>query len=202
MSAFENTLLSGVHFKIPSQVTIAGLAGYARSGKNFIASSYFVPRGFLPISFADHFKVDAVVRDGAPMKEVFFGDKSPATRHMLQQRGTEEGRNVYGEDIWVKTLEAWTATHVSKGWYRFVVTDVRFPNEAKWIKDMGGEVYRVHGRGGLVGGAERHVSETALDDYDGFDAHLDNTVGRSEKQLAVEVNSVIDDLLAEFHETF
>lgn len=169
--------MPGVYFNIPTDrpIHLVGLAGRAGSGKNYLAKHGLMPLGYFPIALADHFKVDAVVRDGAPIDEVFFTAKSMETRDMLQRRGTEEGRWVYGEDIWIRTLEAWIAAYVAKGWNRFVVTDVRFPNEAEWIKMMGGTMIQVMGRGGLEGALAQHPSETALDGYVGFDLVIDNS---------------------------
>lgn len=167
--------MSGVYFPIPTPVHLIGLAGKAGSGKNYLARHALLPLGFFPIALADHFKVDAVVRDGAPLDEVFFTTKSAETRDLLQKRGTEEGRWVLGEDIWIRTMEAWVAAHAAKGWTRFVVTDVRFTNEANWIKLMGGIVVNVAGRGGLDGAMSQHPSEVDLDGYEGFDAMINNS---------------------------
>lgn len=166
--------MSGVYFPIPGPVHLIGLSGKAGSGKNYLARHALLPLGFFPIALADHFKVDAVVRDGAPLDEVFFTSKSEATRELLQKRGTEEGRWVHGEDIWIRTLEAWIAAHVAKGWNRFVITDVRFTNEANWVKLMGGMVVQVTGRGGLEGAMSQHPSEVDLDGYEGYDVVIDN----------------------------
>lgn len=166
--------MSGVYFPIPAPVHLIGLAGKAASGKNYLARHALLPLGFFPIALADHFKVDAVVRDGAPLDEVFFTTKSAETRDLLQKRGTEEGRWVLGEDIWIRTMEAWIAAHAAKGWTRFVVTDVRFVNEANWIKLMGGIVVNVTGRGGLTGAMAEHPSEVDLDGYESFDAVINN----------------------------
>lgn len=174
----------------PGTVEIVGLSGKGKSGKNHLARVALLPRGYFPISLAAHFKVEAVVKDGAPIDEVFFGDKSPATRDMLQKRGTEEGRNVFGEQHWLKTLEAWIASYASAGWHKFVVTDVRFPNEVEWVQSLGGRVYRVIGRGGLDGVAAQHPSETALDTYRGFDAWINN-----EPAVEAHTCSILDALI-------
>lgn len=169
--------MPGVYFNIPTDrhLQLIGMAGKAGSGKTYLAKHALLPIGFVPLAVANHFKVDAVVRDGAPLDEVFFTAKSDETREMLQQRGTEQGRHVYGEDIWVRTMEAWVAAFVAAGVHRFVVTDVRFPNEADWVKQLGGKLVRVLGRGGLEGPLAFHPSETALDDYPGIDLDLDNS---------------------------
>lgn len=175
------------------QVEIIGLSGKARSGKDYLAKNVIVPLGFLPLALADHFKVDAVVKRGAPIHEVFFGEKSPRTRRLLQLLGTEKGRNKMGEDVWCKHLEVWIARLSSQGVRRFVITDVRFPNEVDWIHSLGGKVYRVTGRGGITPRKPKtwwekvkalfglwndpasHPSETALDGFIGFDRVIDNS---------------------------
>jgi len=64
----------------------------------------------------------------------------------------------------------------------WIVTDVRFPNEAKAIKDRGGLVIRINRRLGqtnnniqslLLNVENSHSSETALDDY-AFDYTISN----------------------------
>tara|TARA_R100001244_G_scaffold120565_1_gene90177 strand:- start:2776 stop:3039 length:264 start_codon:yes stop_codon:yes gene_type:complete len=51
-----------------------------------------------------------------------------------------------------------------------IVPDVRFPNEADAIKQAGGKVIRLT----RSPHDDQHESETALDDYEGFDHVLDN----------------------------
>jgi hypothetical protein len=170
--------MTSVYYPVPTdrRIHLIGMVGKAGSGKNYLAKHALLPAGYVPLALANHFKVDAVVRDGAPIDEVFFTQKSDETRALLQRRGTEEGRHVYGEDIWIRTLEAWIAAFVASGSTRFVITDVRFPNEADWVRQMGGKLVRVTGRGGLSGALSFHPSETALDDYPGaFDLTLDNS---------------------------
>ena len=59
-------------------------------------------------------------------------------RNMLQKMGTEAGRNVFGDDLWVQSLDS--RIDMTKN---NVITDVRFPNEIKWIRSKGGFVIRV-----------------------------------------------------------
>ena len=87
-------------------------------------------------------------------------------RKALQTLGTEWGRALR-EDVWVDALLSrierdaarWLITYVS------VVTDLRFPNEAKKIREAGGYVIRITGRSGDVGNAhesEQHFSDPVL----------------------------------------
>ena len=79
-------------------------------------------------------------------------------RKALQTLGTEWGRALR-EDVWVDALLSriernaahWHIPCVS------VVTDLRFPNEARRIREAGGLILRISGRNGNVG--TEHASE-------------------------------------------
>ena len=120
---------------------LIGLLGHQGVGKNYIAE--VVLKEILPkkntviLAFADHFKVDCICKHGASYKKVFEKKDFP-TRRLLQLVGTEEGRNKYGSDIWIKTLETWIKLLNSRGVERFIICDVRFQNEANWIKKLNG----------------------------------------------------------------
>lgn len=86
-------------------------------------------------------------------------------RELLQRFGTEVGRSI-SPTLWVDAL--FTNYSEDDHW---IIPDVRFPSEAKAIKDRGGIVIRVD-RETLS--HDNHPSETALDDYEGFDYRIDN----------------------------
>lgn len=86
-------------------------------------------------------------------------------RELLQRFGTEVGRSI-SPTLWVDAL--FTSYSEDDHW---IIPDVRFPSEAKAIKDRGGIVIRVD-RETLS--HDNHPSETALDDYEGFDYKIDN----------------------------
>jgi hypothetical protein len=88
-------------------------------------------------------------------------------RKILQLLGTEAGRNIIHPNIWVNAL---FADFEDSNW---IITDVRFPNEAQAIKDRGGIVIRVERPGGESHCGGAHASETALDTYN-FDYVIDN----------------------------
>lgn len=60
-------------------------------------------------------------------------------RRMLQLIGTECGRDIIHPNIWVNALFADYTQHS-----KWIITDVRFPNEAKAIQKKGGLVIRVN----------------------------------------------------------
>ena len=102
-------------------------------------------------------------------------------RKLLQLLGTEAGRKIIHPNIWVNALFAdyvpFATTAGKKAGFKprsnWIVTDVRFPNEAKAIKDKGGIIIRIN-RPQLIERDFEHLSETALDDYDGFDYVIEN----------------------------
>jgi hypothetical protein len=66
-----------------------------------------------------------------------FVEKTKATRIMLQQEGTENGRNVLGKDIWLRYFDGWAQVFKSRGGDVVVASDVRFRNEAEYISKAG-----------------------------------------------------------------
>jgi len=123
--------------------------------------------------------------------------ESPMTaREFLQKLGTDAARDNIHPDFWVNALfadykELNLDFEVAKNIYpNWIITDVRFPNEVKAIKDRGGKVIRINRpkkypevkdeltRNILEStknfGIIEHFSETALDNYDGFDIIIEN----------------------------
>lgn len=96
-------------------------------------------------------------------------------RLLLQLLGTEAGRQIIHPNIWVNALFAdYKLDHgvvIEPNW---IITDVRFPNEAKAIADRGGILIKVV-RPETDHLAGDHESETALDQYVGWDLVLDNS---------------------------
>lgn len=161
--------------EILAQVKIVGLSGEAGSGKSTMAKFLVREYGFSPISLANPFKLDGIMLEGLPIEEVFGSHKSDYTRKWLQERGTEYGRKVAGEDVWVNYLEANIYYLIDHGVDRVVIPDTRFPNEVDAVSVLGGVVYRIEGRGGAAGDRAKHASERALDGFDGYTRYLDNS---------------------------
>ena len=157
---------------------LIGLSGYAQSGKDTVAGMLIGLYGYENRAFAEPmrtalYKLDPIVsEDGMRLKSVIdeFGwehaKKHTDTRRLLQVLGTEIGREMFGEDFWV--IQAIKGLHSLDD---IVFTDVRFPNEAKAIKEMKGQVWRIK-RPGYVP-VNAHPSESSMDDW-GFDYTIDN----------------------------
>jgi hypothetical protein len=94
-------------------------------------------------------------------------------RDFLQKLGTDALRNGLHPNVWVNAL---MADYTSTGRYGYdenkepihdypnwIITDVRFKNEAEKIKELGGQLWRVKRVG--FGPVNDHVSESELDGY-------------------------------------
>ena len=103
-----------------------------------------------------------------------------SVREFLQTLGTNALRDQLHEDVWINAL--FSDFDDSSNW---LITDVRFPNEAEAIKNKGGILVRVD-RGLSTGD---HPSETALDDYE-FDYVIPNK-GNLEKLLEEVIKFVL-----------
>ena len=98
-------------------------------------------------------------------------DKYMTAREFMQYFGTNIMRQMHGS-IWINHA---VNTIVNEQSNLAIVADVRFPNEVKAIKDIGGKVVRLtrslH--------KDNHGSEIALDednyDWSNFDAVIDNS---------------------------
>lgn len=158
---------------------IIGFSGYARSGKDTAAQA-LKSEGFVVAAFADILrdallKLNPIVGDEARLSDVIessgwdgykTGPYGVEIRELLQRLGTEVGRNLLGENIWVDALFDKYA-----GVENLAISDVRFPNEAQKIKDMNGYVVRIYRKGVLA--ANDHPSEIALAGWN-FDAFIQN----------------------------
>lgn len=150
---------------------IVGLRGLAGSGKDTIAERLVTAHGFEALSFAAPirrglaamFGLDESNFDNRAVKEhplALLNGRSP--RYAMQTLGTEWGRAHLGEDIWLQVCRAECECSIAMGQDRLVITDVRFPNEAAWLRSVG-VIWHVV-RPGLVPGAwARHVSESGVE---------------------------------------
>lgn len=108
-------------------------------------------------------------------------------RWVLQQWGTF--RRDTDRLYWVRHVQGWLRQQLMRPPYCVAVTDVRYPNEAQALRDMGGLIVRVHrpGHMPLAADTAQHSSEqhAALQ----ADADIHNTGGLDD--LSAEVWRVV-----------
>jgi hypothetical protein len=106
--------------------------------------------------------------------------KIPEVRRLLQTLGTEVGRNLMGEDVWLNKVIEDTMLHWPK--QNVVVTGVRYPNELQGFKNS----------------AARHSLESVWIERPGvkaINAHSsDNTLSRSDFDMYCINSGTLEDL--------
>ena len=172
---------------------IIGLTGKKGCGKSTVGRIIAEEWGYGIKSFATPIKLmlsamglsDDELYNPEKKEEIIpeFG-KSP--RELMQLLGTEFGRTLVSQNIWVASLEK----HLEQG-QSYVIDDVRFPNEAAMIRANGGIVVRVVR--GLDDEPAEHISEA------GIDTELINYEIRNiscyESDLELEVKRVLKEIL-------
>jgi hypothetical protein len=74
-----------------------------------------------------------------------YDHKTFETRQKLQQYGTENGRDKYHEDIWVRGIDIQIETFSRRCGSNslVIICDIRFPNEFEYVKSKGGKNIRI-----------------------------------------------------------
>lgn len=154
---------------------IIGFCGLAGSGKSTAARHLEAEQGFAILPFAGPLK--AMTRAFGLTAREMAGDLKEAPcealcgktpRQFMQLLGTEFGRQMIGEDVWVN---AWRRA-VDDRWHEVIMAtgcgdngpfviadDVRFPNEAAEIRALGGRVIRIDRPGAGSASGAGHASE-------------------------------------------
>ena len=113
------------------------------------------------------------------------GSQPMTVRDLLQKLGTECMRTGLHSNTWVNALmvDYKPAKMDQYNPSKWVVTDTRFPNEAKAIKDKGGIVIRIDRPG--IKPINNHPSEVGLDYWD-FDYAIGNVSDLVSLEFTVE----------------
>ena len=149
---------------------LIGLTGHAGSGKDTVRA-FMEQEGFVGLAFADGIRgmlrelltsvgIDDACIDERTLKEAIIPELGVSYRHMAQSLGTEWGRNLRS-DFWLRAAAAFVTDQQQAGETHFVISDVRFANEAEWIKRQGGKIWRIHREG--LASVRPHVSESGVD---------------------------------------
>ena len=170
---------------------IIGITGNARAGKGEAAKSH----GFLEFSFAAPmraFVIDILGLKGGlqeldNIKETphpLLGGKTP--RKFLQVLGTEFGREMIWEPIWVESCMA-----KAKAVQHACISDCRFDNEAEAIKNAGGIIIHIH-RPNVTIAENSHKSESGISsDLIDFFVINDSDVVEFHKKISAIANQVL-----------
>lgn len=154
---------------------ILGVTGRAQHGKDTFAARLVEQHGFTRLAFADTLKSMALVLDpfidamGVRLAKVVArhgweeAKTYPEVRRFLQVLGTEAVRGHLGDDAWVEALARKLRPMDLLPDEHYVITDVRFPNEAEAVRSWGGKLIRVERPGFDNGLGTDHPSEQYVD---------------------------------------
>lgn len=143
---------------------LVGVSGYAGSGKDEVGKILVAEQGFRRVAFAD--KLRAVLYDASPELRSLVdavGWDNAKTHDSVRstlQRFAMAARSVLGVDVWLDAA----LVDVDPLFDDVVFTDVRFPNEAQRIRELGGVVWRIIRPG--TEPVNSHASETSLTSAD------------------------------------
>ena len=155
-------------------MSIIGFTGKAGSGKDTAADFLVREFGYTKLSWAGPLKAGLTAM-GFPepanreAKEDLIPGFSFSWRQAAQHLGTEWGRAL-DPDIWVKVVEAGLKSNRN-----YVISDVRFENEAAMIRRNGGMVIHLLGRQADLGAAAAHASEAGVQFYPSTDVIIENS---------------------------
>jgi len=184
-------LVSAFTIQRNSMPHIIGFTGYKRSGKD-TAASFF--HEYLPLkqyriktfSFGFNVKKEVAANIGQTVDWVEANKLNPVIRHLLQWYGTDYAKELRGTDVWIRELDAEIAKIEEPA--IVLIPDVRFLEEAAWIRRKGGVIIRVEKEGQV--NDDLHQSETELDKIRA-DFRLMNN-GKDKRSYAMECRWVVD----------
>lgn len=174
---------------------LIGLTGRARSGKT-TAAEYLAGTFML-----EHYAFADPLRDGLMAifnldPSDFEGDRKEqplawlphSPRQLMQSMGTEWARNTVHPDVWVKLAEQnldYIATALGTV-IGFVISDIRFENEADFVRRRGGTVIHI----------SRHNAEPV-------NAHVSEAgVKASDNDIYLRNDGSVEQFLRSLDETF
>jgi hypothetical protein len=113
-------------------------------------------------------------------------NRKMTAREVMQHVGTDFFRRIYPQ-VWVDS----TIRKIKKEKPKLaIIVDCRFENEVEGIQEVGGKVIRLTRN--IFGDSDQHPSETALDNYEGFDFVLDNQKMSLKEQNEAVYNKLVD----------
>lgn len=176
---------------------LIGIGGKLASGKDTVADYLVAEHGWVKFGMSDAlgdalYELNPIIdtkinRDGESDRIVpayyrplvdrvgyVEAKTNPEVRRLLQVLGTEVGRKMIDENVWVDIILRRIASAQVEG-YNVIVTGIRFQNEIAMIRRIGGEGWWVD-RPGLdtPEGAASHSSENGVSLTD-FDLLLSNS---------------------------
>jgi dephospho-CoA kinase len=149
---------------------IIGITGKAGSGKDTLAQN-LINNGYIKLSFGSALKdivsiitgwsrdfVDGTNDERHLRETLKHPDYNKTCRELMQIIGTDLFRNQLADNIWVNIIK--NKIESDKTNNKFVITDIRFNNEAHMIKSMGGHIIQIIRDNNQI--ISSHISENGI----------------------------------------
>lgn len=169
---------------------LIGLGGRLASGKDEVADELVRNHGYVKVGMSDvlhqaMLALDPIVSPSSSTSGLVQvrrysewvdavgyveAKKNYEVRRLLQNLGTEVGRNMLGRDVWVNAMENQLELLREQG-KDVILTGVRYPNEVEMVAALGGRLIWVDRPG--FEGSGTHASENSVSAED-FAETLDN----------------------------
>lgn len=183
-------------------IKVIGIAGYARCGKDTfvgISKNILTKNGFSPlrVAFADKLKgeVQNMLEQKAFKSTVYTEDSEAKKliRPLLVWWGCQRRYESDGGLYWVNEVDRQLRQHaqdvISRGEdpskVVALVSDVRFPNEAKWVHEQWG---------GIVVHLKRYVNEWRKGGQDGSDEYLTKVYDNAPNEEEAKQDPLVQEL--------
>ena len=153
---------------------LIGFAGKARSGKDTAGKYQGDKYRFVRYSFAQPLKDGAkamfnLTDEQIENKEKVIEPWGRSPRELYQLLGTDVARSI-DVRVWIKNAEMFIKKRAGLS---VVITDVRFSNEAEWIRNQGGVVIYLESKTRGINDGTGHASENGLTGDD-VDVYIEN----------------------------
>lgn len=165
--SYLNNLAKDLRPKPKALPKLVGIAGKAGTGKDTLADFLVYRHGYIKYAFADPIKNMVSSMLGLPTaywldrdwKEAELIGLGTSPRKLAQTLGTEWGRDVE-KGIWLKLFTREWETRYKNIPQGVVISDIRFDNEAKLCRSLGGCVVNLTRPGAAA--VATHSSEAGI----------------------------------------
>ena len=182
---------------------IIGLVGQLGTGKDYITENILIP--FFGkdkcqiLSMGDSLKVELMVHMNIDFEKLYI-KKDKDSRRLLQVYGTDIMRRKHGDDIWARYVNAWIKVHKFRGKEVIIIPDIRFENEAKYIKSNQGLLIKINANDRNLDKINqeklnteiKHRSETGVNNIE-CDFYLDNSM-KNQDNVKKDMNKFLNGL--------
>lgn len=181
-------------------MNIIALTGKKRHGKDSAAKiiqKYSTTR-CVTLSFAKPIKealsiihcIPLKYFDDDDLKEAIIPEWNRTPRELAQWLGTEVYRMQFDNDTWLKNMKMRMDSYYQTNQdVLFIITDCRFNNEAEFIRNLGGTIWKVDANVRVPPSGDSHASERGIDD-DYVSDFLDNngSIDMLDEQIKMLMN--------------